>query len=146
MSTYAYATKVSEDSYEVFNMLHLESPQADILIQRIDNALNSGLPITTLVTTDIPNVYPGAVWDGESFSGGVELPEGSEPVDIWDDHKKFSFLSENVLIANFAISNTSVLSDFMSEKFTGEVILVKVPEDQAVAAGETHGWDGSRFI
>ena len=86
-----------------------------------------------------------SVWDGVSFSGGVERPEGSEVLDIWDENKRFSFISENILIASFVLNNNHVLADFLSEKFQGEVILVKVPEDQAVAAGETHGWDGSRF-
>ncbi len=142
---YAVLSKRNETSWDV---LHTMLPYADAEKNLlIENALAKSAPVIGMETTSFRNsVNPKSVWDGTSFSGGVEPPAGSEPVDIWDDHKRFSFLSENVLIANFVISNTSVLSDFMSEKFTGEVILVKVPEDQAVAAGETHGWDGSRFV
>jgi hypothetical protein len=142
---YAVLSKRNETSWDVIHtMLPYADAEKNLLVE---NALAKPTsPIGMETTSFKNNAKFKSVWDGESFSGGVELPEGSEPVDIWDDHKKFSFLSENVLIANFAISNTSVLSDFLSEKFTGEVILVKVPEDQAVAAGETHGWDGSRFI
>jgi hypothetical protein len=139
MSTYAYATKVSEDSYEVFNMLHLESPQADILIQRIDNALNSGLPITTLVTTDIPNVYPGSVWDGESFTGG-EIPERFNDTPDWG---RYSFLVDNTVFLT-TVSPKGGHTDLMNAAaFAQEVIVIKVPEGQTVNRGSI--WDGTTF-
>ncbi len=142
---YAVLSKRNETSWDVIHtMTPYEDAERNLLVE---SALAKSTPPVGMETTSFrDNARFKSVWDGTSFSGGVARPEGSEPLDIWDENKRFSFLSENVLIANFAMSNTSVLSDFMSEKFQGEVILVKVPEDQAVASGETHGWDGSRFV
>jgi hypothetical protein len=139
MSTYAYATKVSEDSYEVFNMLHLDSPQADTLIQRIEDALDSGLPITTLVTTDIPNVYPGSVWDGESFTGGV-IPERFNDTSDWG---RYSFLVDNTLFLT-TVSPKGSHTDLMNAAaFDQEVIIIKIPEGQTAVRGSI--WDGTTF-
>jgi hypothetical protein len=139
MNTYVFAAKISEDSYEVFNMLHLESPHADTLIQRIENALDSGLPITTLVTTDIPNVYPGAVWDGESFTGG-EVPERHNDTPDWG---RYSFLVENTMFLTLVAPKGSHVDTMNAAAFDEEVIILRVPEGQTVNRGSI--WDGTTF-
>jgi hypothetical protein len=139
MNTYVYATKISEDSYEVFNMLHLDGPNAEPLIQRIEGALSSGLPITTLVTTDIPNVYPGAVWDGESFTGG-EIPERFNDTPDWG---RYSFLVDNTLFLT-TVSPKGSHTDLMNAAaFDQEVIIIKIPEGQTAVRGSI--WDGTTF-
>jgi hypothetical protein len=141
---YAVLSKKDETSWDV---IHMMSEHTDTKISSLmENALSKNTNIVGMETTSFrDNARLGSHWDGVSFSGGVERPEGSVVLDIWDDNKRFSFLSDNTIVSNFVIANESIFSDFLSERFQGEVILVKVPEDQAVAAGETHGWDGSRF-
>jgi hypothetical protein len=141
---YAVLSKKNETSWDVIKTMvpYLDS-EKNLLVEA---AVAKTPPPFGIETTSFRNdAKVGSTWNGVSFSGGVELPEGSEILDIWDDNKRFSFISENVLVANFVLGNSSVLSDFLSEKFNGNVILVKVPEDQSVAAGETYGWNGSRF-
>jgi hypothetical protein len=142
---YAVLSKKNETSWDVVHVIPpYENSEKDLLVE---SAVAKTPPPFGMETTSFKdNVRIGSVWDGVSFSGGVQRPEGSEVLDIWDSHKRFSFISENTIVANFVIGNDSILSDFMSERFQGEIILVKVPQDQSVAAGETHGWDGSRFI
>jgi hypothetical protein len=141
---YAVLSKRNETSWDVLRTMGpYADSEKDLLVE---NAVSKTPSPFGMETTSFRNdVKVGSIWDGTSFSGGVQLPSDSEVLDIWDDNKRFSFISENVVVSNFVLGNSSALSEFMSEKFTGEVILVKVPEDQSVAAGETHGWNGSRF-
>jgi hypothetical protein len=141
---YAVLSKKNETSWDVLRTI---APYENLDRNAIvESAVAKTPPPFGMETTSFrDNARLGSTWDGVSFSGGVNRPEDSVVLDIWDDNKRFSLLSDNVIIANFVLSNSSVLSDFMSERFQGEVILVKVPADQAVAAGETHGWDGLRF-
>ncbi len=141
---YAVLSKRNETSWDVLKTMEpYTDSEKNLLVENAVAKTPHPLGIETTSFRDAAKYK--SVWDGVSFSGGVERPEDSVILDIWDDNKRFSFISENVLIASFVLANTHVLADFMSEKFQGEVILVKVPEDQAVAAGETHGWNGSRF-
>jgi hypothetical protein len=139
MTTYVYAVKVSEDSYEVFNMLHLEGPKAYALTQRIDNAVDSGLPITTMNTTDISGVYPGAVWDGESFSGG-EIPERHNETPDWG---RYSFLVDNTVFLTTVSPKNSHTDLMNAAAFAQGVIIIKVPEGQTAVRGSI--WDGTTF-
>jgi len=137
--TYAYAVKVSEDSYEVFNTLHLDGPKAHALIQRIDAALDSGLPIITMNTTDIPEVYPGSVWDGESFVGG-ERPERFNDTPDWG---RYSFLVDNTVFLTTVAPKNSHTDLMNAAAFAQEVIIIKVPEGQTAVRGSI--WDGATF-
>jgi hypothetical protein len=139
MNTYVFAVKVSENSYEVFNMLHLEGPKAEYLVQRIDNALGSGLPITTRVTTDTPNIYPGSVWDGESFVGG-ERPERFNDTLDWG---RYTFLVDNTVFLTVVSPKNSHTDLMHAAAFEQEVIIIKVPEGQTAVRGSI--WDGTTF-
>jgi hypothetical protein len=139
MNTYVFATKISEDSYEVFNMVHLESPNADHVIQRIENALNSGLPVTTMITTDLADVYNGASWDGESFVGGTR-PERYNDTADWG---KYSFLVDNTLFFTIVAPKGSHSDLMNAAAFTQEVIIIKVLEGQTAVRGSI--WDGTSF-
>jgi hypothetical protein len=141
---YAVLVKNNETSWDVVHTLQYETNGEKKAI--VDQALAKDSPVIGMETTSYRNlVKPGAVWDGSSFSGGVALPPDKAPLDIWETHKRFTFLSENVVIANFAIENESPVSEFLSAAFENEVILVSVPSDQSVSSGGTYGWDGTRF-
>lgn len=143
---YAVLAKKDETSWDVLTVLSQHHNEQRVLL--VDNALASDNPLVAMETTSFRNdLKVGSVWDGTSFSGGTELPEGSEPVDVWDDNKRFSFLSNNVVVFNYLVSNNSSAAAYISEAFnTKEILLVKIPEDQSVSVGETHGWNGSRFV
>jgi hypothetical protein len=141
---YAVLVKNNETSWDVVYRLQYDTGNNRKIA--VDEALAKDVPVIGMETTSFRNlVRPGAVWDGSSFSGGEELPEGKVAVDIWDTHQRFTFLSENVVVANFAIENDSPVSEFLSAAFENEVILVPVPLDQSVSIGGTYGWDGTRF-
>jgi hypothetical protein len=142
---YAVLSKNSEASFDVlYTFTEHQEPKIQALI---DNAFTKHTELVGMETTSFRDTARlGSTWDGVSFSGGISRPEGSVVLDIWDDNKRFSFLSDNIIVTNIVLGNASILSDFVSEKFQGEVVLVQVPEDQSVSLGENHGWDGSRFI
>jgi hypothetical protein len=141
---YAVLVKNDETSWDVVHTLQYETDGERKAI--VDQALAKDSPVIGMETTSYRNlVKPGAVWDGSSFSGGVALPPDKIAVDIWETHKRFTFLSENVVIANFAIEKESPVSEFLSAAFENDVILVSVPSDQSVSSGGTYGWDGTRF-
>jgi hypothetical protein len=141
---YAVLSKKNETSWDVIHIIpeHSEAKIKGLM----EDAFAKNTHLVGMETTSFRNdLRLESTWNGVSFSGGVERPEGSVVLDIWDDNKRFSFLSDNTVVSNFVMSNQSILSDFLSEKFQGEVILVKIPKDQAVSAGENHGWNGSKF-
>jgi hypothetical protein len=141
---YAVLVKNNETSWDVIHTLEYTTGTEKKTV--VDEALAKDVPVVGMETTSYGNLLKqGSVWDGSSFSGGIELSPDKDPLDIWETHKRFSFLSENVVVANFAIENTSAVSDFLSAAFENEVILVTVPSDQSVSTGGTYGWDGSRF-
>jgi hypothetical protein len=141
---YAVLSKKDETSWDIIHVIAEDhEPKVKLLLE--DAFTNKSHLVGMETTSFRDNARLGSTWDGVSFSGGVTRPEDSVILDIWDEHKRFSFLSDSVIVTNFVISNQSIFSDFFSERFQGEVILVKVPEDQAVAAGENYGWDGLRF-
>ena len=142
---YAVLVKNNETSWDVVHTLQYDSENSRKIA--VDEALAKSVPVVGMETTSFRNlVRPGAVWDGSSFSGGVELSPDKVVEDITDTHKRFTFLSENVVVANFPIKNDSPVSEFLSAAFENDVILVAVPSDQSVSIGGTYGWDGTRFL
>jgi hypothetical protein len=141
---YAVLSKRNQTSWDVIKTIE---PYADLeknlLVETA--VLKTPHPYGMETTSFKNDVKIGSIWNGISFSDGTDNPELIKPLDFFENKKRFSFISENVVIANFLLNVSSRLSDFMSEKFNGEVILVKVPEDQSVTIGETLGWNGSRF-
>lgn len=142
---YAVLVKNDETSWDV---VHTLPPYFDAEKQsNLDNAFLKDSPIVGMETTSHRNTAKlNAVWDGSSFSGGNIPKPDVEVVDIWDTHKKFSFLSENVVVANFVIKNTSPKSDFLSAAFENEVILFPIPSDQFLTIGSTYTIENNRFI
>jgi hypothetical protein len=149
---YAVLSKENELSWKVLRVIDKPSfadGYSDSLLESkismIDNAFANNSSLTGMETTSFGDtVRVGSIWDGVSFSGGPAKPE--EYVDIWNDNKRFSFLSDNTVILNFIVNNGSPSAEYISDKFKEEVILVQIPQDQGVSIGEIHGWDGSRFI
>lgn len=149
---YAVLSKENELSWKVIRLLDKPSfagggtnSTLEYKISMIDNAFANNSFLIGMETTSFGDtVRVGSIWDGVSFSGGPAKPE--EHVDIWNDNKRFSFLSDNTVVLNTIVNNGSPSAEYISDKFKEEVILVQIPQDQGVSVGEIYGWDGSRFI
>jgi len=149
---YAVLSKENELSWKVLMLLDKPSfagggtnSTLEHKISMIDNAFANNSFLIGMETTSFGDtVRVGSIWDGVSFSGGPAKPE--EYVDIWNDNKRFSFLSDNTVVLNTVVNNGSPSAEYISDKFKEEVILVQIPQDQGVSVGEIYGWDESRFI
>jgi flagellar basal body P-ring protein FlgI len=141
---YAVLVKNSDESYDVLALLNHED--ADI-INGIDAALASGNPIVGMDASDhkLTATY-GSTWDGNSFSGGKVSKAADATEEELNSFNLYVFLSNNVLVARYGVRVDSPKVQMFAAAIDSEITLVKVPEDQAVSPGETHRWDGSRFL
>lgn len=141
---YAILVKNNEQSYDVLSSLHYTDQE---IMNNIENAINNGSPIIGMAASDhkFTATY-GATWNGTSFSGGKETKMSDATEEQVNSFDLYVFLQNNVLIARYGVGNNSPKSEMFKAAFESDIILVKVPEDQTVYAGETHNWDGSRFL
>jgi|694.fasta_scaffold128795_1 hypothetical protein len=141
---YAVLVKNDNDSYDVIALLNHEDPQ---VIVGIDEALASGKPVVGMDASEhkLTATY-GSSWNGTSFSGGKPSRASEATQEQLDSFNLYAFLCDNVLVARYGVGLTSPKVQMFEAALASEVTLVKVPEDQAVTVGETHNWDGSRFI
>jgi hypothetical protein len=143
---YAALVKSGDTSWDVFSLFNYDSmPEKAKLI---DDALDSGLPIIGMETTQYKyDASNGAVWNGTSFSGGHQVDEATRADEsFWLDKKKYSFISDNKIVASVIVGDDSPNSLKFAAAFSSDVMLVKIPNDQIVFVGETYGWDGTRFV
>jgi hypothetical protein len=142
-----YAVLVKNDSatWDVIGLLDYSGLPEKAAV--IDEALESGLPITGMETTPFKNTArTGSIWNGTSFSGGSPLsPDANDSDEYWDTVKKYSLLCNNKLISSIIVLKDGSRAPLYEAAFATEVNLVKVPSDQSVFIGETYGWDGSKF-
>lgn len=142
---YAVLVKNNETSWDVIGLLDYGVIPAKSQI--IDDALDSGMPITGMTTTQYRNdARTNAVWNGTSFSGGIPLSEDANNTDeFWNSVKQYSIICDNKIISNITINNDNPRSALYEAAFASEVTMVKVPEHQVVYLGETYGWNGAEF-
>ena len=124
--------------------------KTDVRKNILDAALASSLPITVMETTSFKNLArSGAVWNGESFSGGapadgenyMDLPSDE---DYWSIRKSYSFICDNVIIAMIIANNELPLGQFLNEHLNkNEVKLIKLPDDKKILVGEDFQYDVS---
>ena len=141
---YAILVKNNEESYDVLSSLNYTDQE---IMNNIENALNSGSPVIGMAATDhkLTATY-GATWNGTSFSGGKASRMSDATEEEINSFDLYAFLQNNVLIARYGVRTDSPKSEMFKAAFESDVILVKVPEDQSVYPGETHNWNGSRFL
>ena len=71
MYRYVLATKLDDNRYEVFRVVSIPEDAVET-IARITNAFNSGNPIIAMKTSEHGySAQIDAIWDGNSFTGGV---------------------------------------------------------------------------
>jgi hypothetical protein len=141
---YAILVKNNEQSYDVLSSLSYTDQE---IMNNIENAINNESPVIGMAASDhkFTATY-GAVWNGTSFSGGKASKMSDATEEEVNSFDLYVFLQNNVLIARYGVRTDSPKSEMFKAAFESDVILVKVPEDQTVYAGETHNWDGSRFL
>lgn len=141
---YAILVKNDNESYDVVSIY--DHKDVDIL-NGIDAAIASGNTITAMKASDHKlTATHGSVWDGTSFSGGKPSRASEATQEQLDSFNLYVFLSDNVLIARHGLPVGSNKTELFDAALNGEVIFAKIPDDQAIYEGETHGWDGSRFV
>jgi hypothetical protein len=142
---YAILVKNEDQSYDVLSFLNYVND--DEKMNAIESALSAEGPIVAMdASAHKLTATHGSVWDGTSFSGGKPSKASDATEEELNSFNLYVFLHNNVVIARYGVRLDSVKAPMFEAAFASEVILVKVPEDQAVSLGETHGWDGSRFV
>lgn len=142
MYRYALATKLDDNKYEVFRVVNIPE-EAFETITRITNAFNSGNPIISMKTSEHGySAQMDAIWDGNSFTGGVRTISPDIEVD-WSINDTFSFLCDNKIFLQFINQKNSLGNDIFNAAFSQEVLLLKPEEDQLVSLGDI--WNGTTF-
>jgi hypothetical protein len=143
---YAVLVKNNDESYDILNFINYydDSTTANLIDSALSDLSN---PIIAMDASNHKTTATrGSTWDGNSFSGGIVSKAADATAEELDSFKLYVFLHNNVVIARNAVRTDSPRLEAFEAAFASEVKLVKVPDDQYVAIGETHGWDGSRFI
>jgi hypothetical protein len=114
---------------------------------RLEAAVASGLPITPMILTPYKwSGTPGAIWDGEKFTGGSKSVI-SEDVD-WNSIETYGYLCDNVIVYATVVQKDvgSATIEKMNAIFAGdsEVKIIEIPEGQTAKKGDI--WDGEKVI
>lgn len=140
----------NNDVYDVLaRFKHSDAELAAVL----DAAFSSGSPITGMaITGDLETVRQhkitatyGAAWNGSSFSGGRVSKASEATLEELDSVDLYVFLCDNVIVARMGTLREDEKADMYRAAFSGETLLVKVPNHQVVFVGETYGWSGTEF-
>lgn len=114
---------------------------------RLEAAVESGLPITTMVLTPYKwSGTPGAIWDGEKFTGGSESVI-SKNID-WNTIETYGYICDNIIIYATVVQKDVGFHtvEKMNAIFAGdsEVKIIKIPEGQTAKIGDI--WDGEKVV
>ena len=134
---YACIVKNSSNTWDIFTVF---PSIPDAKKQRIDSALESGLPIVSRNLTEFgSSVRSGAIWDGTQFNGGdpTSLIEGSS-------RGQYSYLCNDMIILTLLAQLNTDMDIQIAAIFESETTVVKIPEGQTASVGDT--WDGQNVI
>lgn len=140
---YAILVRNSNNSYDVLDRLQL-SKEAE---SAFDADWNKDLPVIGInASNHKTTATKGSTWGGTSFDGSV--PSGFFEIqpEKHDEYKLYVFLRDNKVIHRIALPAISNKAAQYDAAFAAEVILVKVPEHQAVQPGDNYLWDGTEFL
>lgn len=132
---------------QAYDVIGFFSHMKEQVINDLNAAYQTGSPIIGMNANEYKtSALYGATWNGSSFSGGTAGPHLLEVTqEQLDSFDLYAFLCNNVVVARVAVPVSVLKAEMYAAAFTSEVILVKVPEDQSVAIGETYNWDGTSF-
>lgn len=136
----ALLVKNSNNDWEVVVKHSLPKNRFDIFLE----AYKNGSSIVGMNTTAYKEtVLRDSVWNGTSFSGGVNpgFPDGDED---WDVVSTYSILIDNVVFLRFINVKNDSGYDKMEAAFGSDVTLVPIELGQTVRLGSI--WNGQEFI
>jgi hypothetical protein len=140
---YACVVKNSQNTWDIYGFASY--PNNAEKQERLESAVESGIPITGMAVTPYKwSATPGAVWDGESFSGG-SVSVIPQTID-WDTISIYAYLCNNIMIYGVLANNSTVAAQQMDAIFDGdsETSIIKIPEGQTAKIGDI--WDGENVI
>jgi hypothetical protein len=136
---YALIVKNSQNTWDVWSTL----PNIPFLEreERLQAALKSEYPIIGRnVTAYKTSAKSGAVWNGESFSGGEIKKIISEDTEI----SVYAYMCNNVIVLlHFGEPGTELDEQFQAI-FESETTIINIPDGQTAKAGDI--WDGVNII
>jgi hypothetical protein len=134
---YACIVKNNNNTWDIFTVFPYIPDEKK---QRIDSAIESGLPIFSRNLTEFGrSVRSGAIWDGTQFNGGdpTSLIEGAS-------RGQYSYICNNMIILTLLTQLDTDLDIQMSAIFESETTIIKVPEGQTASVGDI--WDGQKVV
>ena len=138
---YACVVKNSEGTWDVWT--HLSYPTNQEKQQILTDGVESGLPITGMVTTPYKwSATPGATFDGTEFTGGTVsvVPLSSD----WEGINSYAYICNNIHIGGFIATANSTQDNQLNAIFSEETTIIKVPEGQTANVGDI--WDGEKIV
>jgi hypothetical protein len=144
MNKFALTTEASPNEWQVFQVIRLiDSENTDDLVNCIKSALLSNAVISGVNISDVDSlsVKRNAIWDGSSFSGGLdkeEIVSSTSPRPI-----KRALLADSKLLMVLTSSEGSIEDELYEAAFSQSIKIVQVTEDQIAAPG--YIWDGTSF-
>jgi hypothetical protein len=138
---HACVVKNSEGTWDVFAFLSYPSSQEKQ--DRLDAAVESGLPITGMVLTEYKwSATNGAFFNGTEFVGGSPsvVPQDND----WLSINTFGYLCDNIIIGAFITTAGTLVADQYNAAFSDETTIIKVPEGQTAKIGDI--WDGQKIV
>lgn len=140
---YAVIVKDQGNNWDVIAQINYSTDP--IRQKRLSDAVDSGKPITGMITTQYKCLaMNGSVWDGITFTGG--MPCVVSPELTWEGIETYSLLCDNIIVAGLIITANPVQKEMLDAAFSdpNNVTLIKVPDGVNVKIGDV--WDGENFI
>lgn len=143
MNKYALLTKASPTTWEVFQVIRLADSEEDTSLANIlnlsisNNETVAGLEVSNVNTESLKR---GAIWDGSSFSGGLESDFYTQEI----RNKRYAFTYDNKLTLVLTAIEGSAQADMYQAAFAGEVSIKKI-EDESTIVAAGYIWDGINF-
>jgi hypothetical protein len=135
---YAFIVENDQGTWDVWNTLE-DIPIAEKK-ERVENALESGLPIIGKDLTEFGlSARSGAVWDGTEWTGGTTVGRTAEM-----SLNLYSYICNDTIILMHISTPNTEQDQMMAAIFESENTMIKVPEGQTAVVGDI--WDGTNII
>jgi hypothetical protein len=135
---YAFIVENDHGTWDVWNTLE-DIPIAEKK-ERVENALESGLPIIGKDLTEFGlSARSGAVWDGTEWAGGTTVGRTEEM-----SLNLYSYICNDTIILMHISTPNTEQDQMMAAIFESENTMIKVPEGQLANVGDI--WDGTNII
>ena len=144
---YACVVKNSEGTWDILNFAtygnEKDYPNLKSRQERLAKAMESGLPITSMVLTPYEHSgMPGAIFDGTKFTGGER--SSVRPEADWTAINYYGYLCDNMVIYGVITVANSKQHLQCEAIFDGETTIVNIPDELNPKVGDT--WDGENLI